>query len=205
MAPSLRSYTTMCLTTNTSQGITTSLHTRVQPLLRVGHPWGTPLTPTANTTLHRPTPASTTHLSTPPPTSRTTTPPPPHLNPTPSPYQPPTPPPPPPPGPGSASRSRRRSPSPTRRRAGRLNRPTLRPRLASTCHAPNTRLRQVPRAGTRRTPGHKVKTCTLTPGTRGVARGLEEESTRLRWLREGWRAIRRGEELHRILLISPAR
>lgn len=198
------SCTTMCLTTNTSQGTITSLRTRAQPLLRAGHPWATPLIPRANTTQHPPTPTSTSLLSTPPPTSRTTTPlrPP---SPTLSPSRPPTPPPRLPPGPGSASRSRRRSPSPTLRQGGRLNRPTPRPLLASTCHAPHPRLRQVSRAGTLNIPAHKLRRCTLRWGTWGAAQDLEGELTRCHCPREGWKIIKRGPGLHRVLLISPAR
>lgn len=161
----------MCLTTNTSQGIITSLHTRAQCLLRVGHPWATPLIPRANTTQCPPTPVSTSLLSTPPPT-RTTTP---HLqprSPTLSQSQPPTPQPQPPPGPGSASRSRQHSQLPTLRRGDRRNRPTPRPLPVSMCHAPLPRLRQVHRVGTLNI---KLRRCTLRRATRGAAQDLEQE------------------------------
>lgn len=169
------SCTTTCLTTNTSQGIITSLHTRAHPLLRVGHPWATPLIPRANTTQRHLTPASTRHLSIPLPTSRTTTPPLQPLSPTLSLSQPPTPLPQLPLGPGSASRSRQRSLSPTLRRGDRLSRPTPRPLLVSTCLAPLPRLRQVRRAGTLHTPAHKLRRCTQRRGTRGAAQDLEGE------------------------------
>lgn len=203
------SCTTMCLTTSTSQGITTSLHTRAQPLLRVGHPGATHLIPRANTTQRPPTPASTSHLSTPPPTSRTTTPPlqplSPTLSPTLSPSRPPTQLPQLLLGPGSASRSRRHSLSPTLRQAGRLNRPTHHPLLASMCHAPLPRLRQVRRAGTLHIPAHKLRRCTLRRCTRGAAQDLEEELPRFQCPREGWKIIKQDQGLHRVLLISPAR
>lgn len=191
------SCTTTCLTTNTSQGIITNLHTRV--LLRVGHPWATPLIPRANTTQRPPT-LSTSHLSTPPRTSRTTTPPP--RSPTLSPSQPPTPQPRLPPVPASASRSRQRSRSPTLRRGDRPNRRTLRRLLDSTCRAPLRRLRQVSRAGTLHI---KLRRCTLMRGTRGAAQGLEDELTRFSCPREGWKITRQGQGLHRVLLISPPR
>lgn len=192
----------MCLTTNTSQGIITSLHTRAQPLLRVGHLWATPLIPRANTTRRPPTPVSINHLSTPPPTSRTTTPPlqPPSL--TLSPSQPPTPQPRLPPDPGSASKSRQHSQSPTLRQGDRLNRPTPHPLLVSMCHAPLPRLRQVRRVGTLHI---KLRRCTLRRVTRGAAQDLEEELTRFHCPREGWKIIKQGQGLHRVLLISPAR
>lgn len=195
------SCTTMCLTTNTSQGIITNLHTRAKPLLRVGHPWATPLIPRANTTLCPRTPVSTSHLSTPPPTSRTTTPPP-TLSPTLSPSRPLTPRPRLPPGPGSASRSRRHSPSPTLRPGDRQNRRTPRPLLASTCRAPLPSLRQIRRAGTLHI---KLRRCTLRWGTRGAAPDPEGELTRFSCPREGWRITKPGRGLHRVLLISPAR
>lgn len=199
-----RSCTTTCLITSTSQGITTNLRTRAHPLLRVGHPWATPLIPRANTTQRRPTPTSTSHLSTPPPTSRTTTPRQ-LLSPTLSPSRPPTPLPQLPPGPGSASRSRRRSLSPTLRRGGRLSRRTHHPLHASTFHAPLPRVRQVNRAGTLHIPTHRLRRCTLRRCTKGAAQDLEEESTRFHCPREGWKIIRRCQELHRVLLTSPAR
>lgn len=152
----------MCLTINTSQGSSTSLRTRTQRLLRVGHRWSTLFIPKASTTLHRPTPVN--QRSTPPPTSRTTTHPPPQpRNPTLSLSLPPTPPPPLPPGPGSASRSRLRSQSRTLRQEGRLSRPTPRLLLASTCHALLTNLRQICRAGILLI---KLRRCTPRPGTR---------------------------------------
>lgn len=195
----------MCLTTNTSQGIIISLHTRVQPLLRVDPLWATPLTPRANTTQHLLTPVSTRHLSTQPPTSRTTTPPLQPLNRTLSPSQPPTPLPQLLQGPGSVSRSKQHSLSPTHKQGGRLNRRTHHPLLASICHVPHLRIRQVLRVGTLHIPVHKLRRCTLRLGTRGVARGLEEGSARFRCLREGWTIIRLDQELYRVLLISPAR
>lgn len=193
------SCTTMCLTTNTSQGITTSLRTRAPPLLRVGPPWATPPTTTTrgSTIPCRLTPASPSHPSTPLPTSRTTTPPPPR-SPTPSPSPPPTPLPRPPPGPGSASRSRRRSPSPTLRRAGRPSRPTpLRP-LASTCPALLTPKRAC-RVGTLRI---KLQRCTRRQeGLKGAARVLEEDSTRVLCPREAWKT----SSQRRVQRTSPAR
>jgi len=192
----------MCLTTNTSQGITTSLHTRAQPLLRVGRLWAITLTPRASTTQHLRIPASTRPLST--PTSRTTTPLQ-ALNPTLSPSQPLTPPPQLPPGPGSACRSRRLSLSPTLRPGGRQSRLTPRPLLASTRPDPHPRLRRVRRAGTLHIPAHKFRRCTLRGCTRPAAQGLEDELTRSRCLSEGWKIPRRGLALHRVLLISQAR
>lgn len=197
----LLSCTTMCLTTNTSQGIITNLHTRAQPLLRAGHPWATPLIPRINTTPCPLTPVSTSHLSTPPPTSRTTTPPP-TLSPTLSPSRPLTPRRRLPPGPGSASRSRRHSLSPTLRRGDRRSRRTPRPPLASTCRAPLPSLRRIRRAGTLRI---KLRRCTLRWGTRGAAPDPEGELTRSNCPREGWRITKLGRELHKVLLISPAR
>lgn len=196
---------TTCLTTNTSQGTTISLHTRVQLLLRLGHPWATLLTPRANTTQCPPTLVSTRHLSTQPPTSRTSTPPLQPLNHTLSLSQPPTPLPQLLQGPGSVSRSKQHSLSPTHRRGGRLNRPTRRPPLASMCHSPHPSLRRLRRFGTLHMPVHKLRICTLRRGTRGVDQGLEDESARFQCLREGWRVTQQGQELHRVLLISPAR
>lgn len=195
----------MCLTTNTSQGITISLHTRVQLLLRVGHPWATLLTPKANTTQRPPTPVSTRHISTLRPTSRTSTPPLQPLNRTLSPSQPPIPLPQLLQGPGSVSRSKQHSLSPTHKQGGRLNRPIHHPLLASMCHVPHLRLRRLRRVGTLHTTVHKLRRCTLRRGTRGVAQGLGEGSARFQCLREGWRIIRQGQELHRVLLISPTR
>lgn len=202
---SLHSCTIMCLTTNTSQGITTSLHTRAQPLFRAGHPWATPLTLRVNTTQRPPTPVSTRHLSTPPPTSRTTTPLLQPLNLTLSQSQPLTPLPQLLQGPGSVSRSRQHSLSPTHKQGGRLNRPTHHPHLVSMCHAPHLRIRQVRRGGTLHIPFHKLRICTLRQGTRGTAQGLGEGSTRFQCLREGWKIIQQGQGLHRVLFINPAR
>lgn len=203
-SPPPHSSMTTCLTTNTSQRITTSLHTRALPLLRVAHPWATTLIPRANTTQHLPTPMSIRHLSTPPPTSRTTTPLLP-LNLTLSPSQPPTPQRPLLRGPGSASRSRQRSQSPTLRQGGKLNRHTLRLLLASTCHDPRPRLKLLPRAGTLHIPAHRFRRCTLRGGIRGAAQGLEEELTSFLCLRERWKIIRVGREPHRVQVIRRAR
>lgn len=192
---------TMCLTTNTSQGITTRLQTRAQRLRKLVPLWATPLIPRANTTQHLPTPASTRQRSTPHPTSRITTPPLQPLNPTLSPSQLPTPQRQRRPGPGSVCRSRQHSPSPTHRRGGRPNRPTRHPLLASTCYAPH--LRRVRRAGTPHSLARRLKTCTPRWGTRGAVQGLEEELTRFPCQKEGWKIIKQG--LHRVLLISPAR
>lgn len=179
----------MCLTTNTSQGSSTSL----QRLLRVGHPWSTLFTPKASTTLHRPTPVN--RRSTPPPTSRTTTPPPPRpRSPTLSLSLPPTPPPPLPPGPGSASRSRLRSQSRTLRQDGRLSRPTPRRLLASTGHALLTNLRQICRAGILLI---KLRRCTPRPGTR-ACRDLRGGLIRVRCQREPWKTTKVGQETCRL-------
>lgn len=179
----------MCLTTNTSQRITISLHTRVRLLLRVDHPWATLLTPRVNTTQCPPTPVSTRHLSTPPPTSRTSTPPRQPLNRTLSPCQPPIPLPQLLQGPGSVSRSKQHSLSPTHKQGGRLNRPIHHPLLASMCHVPHLSLRQLSKVGTLHTLVHKLRRCTPRWGTRRVAQGLEEGSARFQCLREGWRII----------------
>lgn len=173
---------TTCLTTSTSQGITTSLHTRAQPRLRVDRPWATALTPRVSTTQPLRILASTRPPST--PTNRTSTPLPP-LSPTRSPSQPPTPPPPLPLGPGSAYRSRRRSPSPTLRRGGRQSRPTPLLLLVSTCLGPRPRTRRVHRAGTLHTPTRRFRSCTPREATRATTLELEGELTRFLCLREG--------------------
>lgn len=196
------SSTTTCLTQSTSQGITTSLHIRAQPLLRVGHLWATMLTPRANTTQRLPIPVSTTLLST--PTSRTTT----ALralNHTLSPSQPLTPLPQLPLGPGSACRSRRHSPSPTLRPGGRLNRLTPHPLLASSRHDRHPSLRQAHRTGIHHILAHKFRRCTVRGHTRAAAQGLQEGLTRSQCLKETWKIVRLGLHLHRVLLINQAR
>lgn len=193
----LLSCTTMCLTTNTSQGINTSLHTRTRRLLRVGHLWATLFIPKASITQYRPTPVN--QLSTPLPTSRTTTLPPPQpLNPTLSLSQPPTPPPPLPLGPGSASRSKLHSQSHTLRQEGRLSRPTPHLLLASMCHALLPNLRQICRAGILLI---KLRRCTPRQVTR-VYRDLQEGLIRLRCQRELWKTTKVGQETCRLHLIS---
>lgn len=196
----LLSCTTTCLTTNTSQGIITSLHTRTRGLLRVGQRWATLLIPKASTTQGRPTPVN--HLSTPLPTSRTTTRPLPRpLSPTLSLSQPPTPPPPLPPGPGSASRSKLRSQSHTLRPEDRLSRPTPHLLPASTCRALLPNLRQICRVGTLRI---KLRRCTPRQVTRGC-RDLWEGLIRFRCQKEGLKTIKLGQETCRLSLIHLTR
>lgn len=187
------SCTTMCLTTNTSQGISTSLHTRTRRLLRVGHLWATLFIPKASITQYRPTPVN--QLSTPLPTSRTTTLPPLQpLNPTLSPSLPPTPPPPLPLGPGSASRSKLLSQSHTLRQEGRLSRPTLHLLLASMCHALLPNLRQICRAGILLI---KLRRCTPRQVTRAY-RDLQERLIRVRCQREPRKTTKVGRETCRL-------
>lgn len=192
---------TMCLTTNTSQGITTSLYTRVQALLRVGHQWATPPTPRANTTQRPPTPVITRHLST--PTNKTITPPLLPLNRTLSPFLPLTPLPQLPQGPGSVSRSRRRSLSPTLKQGGRLSRPTHHPLLGSMCHV--LHLRQVNRCGTLHTPVHRLRRCTLRWASKAVPQCLGEGSPRFQCPGEELKVTQEEQELRRVPSISPAR
>lgn len=196
----LLSCTTMCLTTNTSQGIFTSLHTRTWRLLRVGHRWATLPIPKASTTQCHPTPVN--RLSTPLPTSRTTTLPLPRpLSPTLSPSRPPTPPPPLPLGPGSASRSKLHSQSHTLRLEDRLSRPTPHLLPASMCRAPPPNLRQICRVGTLRI---KLRRCMPRQVTRGC-RDLREGLIRFRCQKEVRKTTKLGQETCRLYLISLTR
>ena len=183
----------MCLTTNTSRGINTSLHTRTRHLFRVGHLWAILFTPKTSITNYRPTPVN--QLSTPLPTSRTTTfPLPQSLNPTLSLSLPPTPPPPLPLGPGLASRSKLRSQSHTLRQDGRPSRPTLHLLLASMCPALLPNLSQICRAGILLI---KLRRCPSRQVTR-VYPDLQDGLIRFCCQRESWKTTKVDQETCRL-------